>query len=72
MTQETTVAYLYKSFGQDMLLKPSQKFLVAQSHFLRLATIFVVLVFECNLGFGNLEDTMCGNRYFVGVSSQIG
>jgi hypothetical protein len=69
--QESEVADAREAFRQDVLEKAAQKLFVSQSHYAAPVVMSVVLPTECYVRVGHVDDPVVGDRYSMGVASQI-
>ncbi|SHN57516.1 hypothetical protein SAMN05444395_1021 [Flavobacterium fryxellicola] len=65
------MAYFYKTFGQNMQRKPSDKFLVRERHLFLEPVLTVIFVGKSYVLIVDALNAVVANGYFMGISTQI-
>ena len=71
ITQDAVMAHLHKSFWQNVLPEPADKFTGQEDHEFYLVVVAVILVLKLHGLVANFKDTMIGYGHFVCVTLKV-
>src|SRR5690606_12471198 len=69
--QKAVMSYFYKTFGQNMQGKPTNKHLMGECHLLFQPVLFVIFVIKRHRFIVNGFDSVITDRNFVSISPEI-
>jgi hypothetical protein len=69
--EEAEVTDAREPSGKDMLQKAAQELFMSERHLAALVVVRVILPAESDLAVRHIEQAVIGNRYAMGVASQI-